>query len=53
MDSSNLMAQSQFRVYSSVLLRGEKLAYRDIFPPTDNYRVNIVSNALLLADVYQ
>lgn len=55
MDSSNLMVQSQFRVYSSVLLRKKKkkLACRNVFPQTDNYKINIVSNSLTLADIYQ
>lgn len=54
MDSSNLMVQSQFRVCSSVLLRRKKkMAYRNVFPPTDNYRINIVSNFLVSAGIYQ
>ena len=31
----------------------KKLTYRSIFPQTDNYNVNIVSNVRLLADIYQ
>lgn len=56
MDSSNLMVQSQFRVYSSVLLRNKKkkkLAYRNMFPQADNNKINIVSDVLIVAGIYQ
>lgn len=31
----------------------KKLACRNVFPQTDNYKINIVSNSLTLADIYQ
>ena len=44
------------RVCSSVLLRNKKkkkLAYRNIFPQADNYKINIVSYVLIVAGIYQ
>lgn len=34
-------------------LKKKKLAYRNIFPQADNYKINIVSDVLIVAGIYQ
>lgn len=50
------MVQSQLvctHQYCSGIKKKKKLAYRNIFPQADNYKINIVSYVLIVAGIYQ